>query len=127
MEFHTPSWVPHISVSTPDNQLVGDFVVERKHSLYEWSNDKPAVVCALTGKSYTINDVKNRVSNLSKGLSKRLGWSPNSNSPWNKVVGILSYNTVSASPRTGPRLSSISQGRRDWRSEKSTSTPLITM
>ena len=112
MEFRTPSWVPHLSVPTPDNKLAGDFVVERKHDLYKWSNDTPTVVCALSGKSYTMNDVKDRVTNLSKGLSQRLGWSPNKDSPWNKVVGILSYNTVSASPRTCPLLSSINQGRR---------------
>lgn len=104
MEFHTPSWVPQITVPIPDDKLVGDFVVERKHRLYEWSADKPTIVCALSGRSYTIDDVRNRVSNLSKGLSKRLGWSPNKNSVWNKVVGILSYNTVSINPRTRPLL-----------------------
>lgn len=94
MEFHTPSWVPQVSVLIPDDKLVGDFVVERKHNLFELSDEKPAVVCALSGKSYTIPDIKNRVSNLSKALSKRFGWSPNSDSPWNKVVAILSPNTI---------------------------------
>ena len=125
MEFHTPSWVPQISVPTPDDKLVGDFVVERKHRLYEWSTDKPMIVCALSGKSYTINDVKNRVSNLSKGLSNRLGWSPNQGSVWKKVVGILSYNTVSVSPRTRSLLSSMNQGGREQISKKPASYPLI--
>lgn len=95
MDFHTPSWVPHISIPIPDDKLAGDFVIERNHNLCEWSDDKPTVMCALSGKSYTMNDIKNRVLNLSKCLSKRLGWFPNEDSAWNKVVGILSYNTVS--------------------------------
>lgn len=127
MEFHTPSWVPQVSVLIPDDKLVGDFVVERKHNLFELSDEKPAVVCALSGKSYTIPDIKNRVSNLSKALSKRFGWSPNSDSPWNKVVAILSPNTVSAKLRTYPLLSSIYPGGREQSSEESTSNPLITV
>ena len=124
MEFHTPSWVPQISVPTPDDKLVGDFVVERNHRLYEWSADKPTIICALSGRSYTIDDVKNRVSNLSKGLSKRLGWSPNKDSVWNKVVGIFSYNTVSVSTRTCSLLSSIHQGGGEQNFKKSASWPL---
>ena len=97
MIFNSPSWVPQIS-KLPESKLVGDFITERDHKLYEWSDENPSIICALSGKSYTMKEIKTQVSYLSRSLSKSLGWSPNSGSPWEKVVGIFSYNTVRSQP-----------------------------
>ena len=94
MIFNTPSWTPQLSIPIPESNLVGDFVMERDHKLYRWSDDAPSIVCALSGKSYNMREIRDQVSYLSRGLAKRLAWSPNKGSPRGKVVGILSYNTV---------------------------------
>ncbi|KAL6712841.1 hypothetical protein ACLMJK_009553 [Lecanora helva] len=41
-----------------------------------------------------MSEVKFRVAALAKSLAKSLGWSPDRGSPWDKVVGIFSYNTI---------------------------------
>lgn len=51
--------------------------------------------CGLTGKTYSISQVQQRTDFLSRALGKRMGWSPNQDTPWEKVVGIFSANTVS--------------------------------
>ena len=49
----------------------------------------------LTGKEYSATELRDRVEDLAKGLSKEFGWMPNEGSEWNKVVGVFSLNTVS--------------------------------
>jgi hypothetical protein len=101
MVFKTPAWVPQISTSVPDSVLVGDFVTKRDHNLYDWSDEKPTTICALSGGSYNMREIRDRVSSLSQSLSKDLGWLPNQGSPWDKVVGICSFNTVSSGHHRG--------------------------
>lgn len=73
---------------------MGDFVTKRNHTLYEWSDEKPVVIENFSGTSYNMREIRNRVSALSRSLSKELGWLPNKSSPWEKIVGICSLNTV---------------------------------
>ena len=73
MVFNTPSWVPQISTSVPDSVLVGDFVTNRDHNLCDWSDEKPTTICALSGGSYNMREIRDRVSSLSQSLSKNLG------------------------------------------------------
>lgn len=94
MIFRSPSWVPQIDKGIPDTVLVGDFVTQRNHNLYDWSDDKATLICAISNKTYDMKTIKQRISRLSRSLSKELDWSSNAGSPWNKVIGIFSYNTV---------------------------------
>lgn len=54
--------------------------------------------CGLTGKTYTATEAFDRCDNLSKGLAKITGWEPNVDSPWDKVIAVFSFNTVSIRP-----------------------------
>jgi hypothetical protein len=53
--------------------------------------------CGLTGKTYTVTESHQRSDLVAKALSKIMGWEPNVDLPWDKVVGVFSFNTVSAS------------------------------
>ncbi|KAM3067693.1 hypothetical protein ACMFMG_011433 [Clarireedia jacksonii] len=96
MVFVTPPWVPEIASPSPlpDSTLVGDFISQRNHDLYNWSDEKPTMIDALSGIQYNMREIRDRVTALSKCLGKELGWEPNKGSPWDKVVGIYSYNTI---------------------------------
>ncbi|KAM3065448.1 hypothetical protein ACMFMF_011170 [Clarireedia jacksonii] len=94
MVFVTPPWVPEIASPLPDSTLVGDFISQRNHDLYNWSDEKPTMIDALSGIQYNMREIRDRVTALSKCLGKELGWEPNKGSPWDKVVGIYSYNTI---------------------------------
>lgn len=50
--------------------------------------------CGLSGTEYSALQVRDRVEDLAKGLSKELGWMPNKGTEWDKVIGVFSLNTV---------------------------------
>lgn len=51
--------------------------------------------CGLTGKTYGVTEQHNRTELLARALSKVMGWEPNVDSPWDKVIAVFSVNTVS--------------------------------
>ncbi len=51
--------------------------------------------CGLTGKTYSVSEFFQRTDYLARALGKRMGWSPNEGTPWDKVIGVFSLNTVS--------------------------------
>jgi len=50
--------------------------------------------CGLTGKTYTTAESSKRTDLLAKGLAKVLGWEPNVDLAWDKVIAVFSFNTV---------------------------------
>lgn len=94
MIFTPPAWGPEM-MAIPASCPIHEFLIQRdSRHLYEWSEEKPALVCAVSGQSYTIKAIADRVDALARSLGRELGWSPNTGSPWSKVVGIFSFNTV---------------------------------
>lgn len=91
MIFSSPPWVQPVAQQAPDSIPVGDFVLARKPA----AEDKAPFLDALSGHSYSIETLQSRVDNLARGLAHDLDWSPNTGSPWDKVVAIHSLNTVS--------------------------------
>lgn len=53
--------------------------------------------CGLTGKTYTVRESHQRSDLIAKALSKVMGWEPNADLPWDKVVCVFAFNTVSLS------------------------------
>ena len=51
--------------------------------------------CGLTGKTHTVTEAFNRSDLIAKALSKIMGWEPNADLPWDKVIAVFSFNTVS--------------------------------
>ncbi|KAL4928071.1 uncharacterized protein BDV17DRAFT_298800 [Aspergillus undulatus] len=94
MIFTPPTWGREM-MPIPDSSPIYDFLVQRDNRhLYNWTEGSQTLACAHSGRSYTLNDIQSRVDALSRSLSHELGWSPNEGSPWDKVIGIFSFNTI---------------------------------
>lgn len=94
MVFSPPAWVPEVQ-DPPNTALVGDFALAGRPSRLALGDGKPPLTDGISGRSYSVQDLEDRVDHLARSLSQELGWSPNSGSPWDKVVAILALNTVS--------------------------------
>jgi hypothetical protein len=53
--------------------------------------------CGLTGKTYSVTESFSRSDLVAKALSKIMGWEPNVDTPWDKVVAVFAFNTVRTS------------------------------
>ncbi|PLB49028.1 acetyl-CoA synthetase-like protein [Aspergillus steynii IBT 23096] len=94
MTFQSPSWVPPIPGPIPDSTSVGEFVLTQSGCSTSLAGPNTPFVDGVSGLSYTIEVLRERVENLSRSLAARLNWSPTRGSPWEKVVAIHSVNTV---------------------------------
>ncbi|KAL8871311.1 MAG: hypothetical protein Q9174_002828 [Haloplaca sp. 1 TL-2023] len=94
MVFSSPSWVPPLPFDPPDTIPICDFMLDERYARRPLNESRPPFTCGLTGTEYSANEVKDRVSKLSKGLSKELGWHPNKGTEWDKVAGVFSVNTI---------------------------------
>lgn len=62
---------------------------------YPISKSRNPFTCGITGKTYSTIEAFQRREYLARALSKILGWAPNDGTPWEKVVGVFSFNNVS--------------------------------
>jgi hypothetical protein len=90
MVFGPPSWVPQLSHEIPDSIPVGEFALNGNTV----PAARPPFIDAITGNSYSLQVLRDRVEWLARALAREFRWSPNQGSPWDKVVGIFSMNTV---------------------------------
>jgi hypothetical protein len=51
--------------------------------------------CGLTGKTFSVTESHKRTDYIARALGKIMGWEPNADLPWDKVVAVFSFNTVS--------------------------------
>jgi hypothetical protein len=105
MVFSSPPWVPHTRGEIPDSVAVGEFVLDNNTRLPLQSAGKPPFLDAISGKSYSIETLRARVEWLARALARDLGWSPDKETPWDKVVAIHSLNTVSSQRLSTHRVS----------------------
>jgi hypothetical protein len=91
MVFLPPSWLPDITAQIPPATNVGDFVLAGRRAT---GSTRLPLVCAETGKRYTADEIGEKVEILARALCQDLGWSPNHGSAQEKVVAILSENSV---------------------------------
>jgi hypothetical protein len=97
MPFYAPEWVPKLPFDVPDSISIDRFILDENFDRHPLGYSRPPFTCGLTGKEYSALEVKERVDFLARGLSRELGFLPNQGSEWEKVVGLFSINTVSAS------------------------------
>jgi hypothetical protein len=95
MVFKAPSWVPQM-VDPPDSVSICDFMLTEHYGRYPLGYSRNPFTCGVTGKTYSMLDVKERVDYLARGLAKELGWKPNQGGEWDKVIAVWSPNTVSS-------------------------------
>ncbi|KAK0391756.1 hypothetical protein NLU13_1255 [Sarocladium strictum] len=94
MVFYPPSWVPSPSVDIPDSIPIAEFLRNEKYGRRPIAKSRNPFTCGLTGRTASVSEFFHRCDCLSKALSKRTGWQPNEGTPWDKVVGIFSFNTI---------------------------------
>ncbi|KAL6718823.1 hypothetical protein ACLMJK_003057 [Lecanora helva] len=94
MVFTPPSWVPELPFDPPDSIPISEFMLNEKYGRHSLHHARPPFTCGLSGAEYSALEVRDRVENLAKALSKELGWEPNSGTEWDKVVGVFSVNTI---------------------------------
>lgn len=94
MVFSSPAWVPPLSFDPPDSIPISEFMLNEKYGRHPFANARAPFTCGLTGTEYSALEVRDRVDNLARALSKELGWHPNRGTEWDKVVGVFSVNTV---------------------------------
>ena len=98
MVFTPPDWVPKLPFDPPDSIPVCDFLLDERYGRTPLADSRNPFTCGLTGKTYSMAEVKQRVDYLARGLSKELGWKPNEGGEWDKVIGVFSANAVSNAP-----------------------------
>ncbi|KAL2149836.1 hypothetical protein VTH82DRAFT_7512 [Thermothelomyces myriococcoides] len=94
MVFYPPSWVPKLPFDPPDSVTIGEFMRNEMYGRCPISKSRNPFTCGLTGKTYTVTETHQRSDEIAKALSKIMGWQPNADSPWDKVVGVYSFNTI---------------------------------
>lgn len=94
MPFYSPSWVPRLPFDPPKDVPISDFILQDKYGRYPRPDNRPAFTDGVSGKTYSFQDVKERVDLLARGLLKELGWSVNQGDEWSKTVGVFALNTI---------------------------------
>ncbi|KAJ5619146.1 Acyl-CoA ligase inpC [Penicillium lagena] len=82
----------------PDNIPISEFMLNEQHGRVPHAASKDPYTCGLSGKTYSSNDVVDRVDFIARGLAKEFGWTPNQGSEWDKTVAVFSVNTIDALP-----------------------------
>ncbi|KAK0752619.1 4-coumarate-CoA ligase 2 [Schizothecium vesticola] len=65
-----------------------------KYGRRTFSTSRNPFTCGLTGRTFSYEQFFQRADDLAKSLSRRTGWTPNEETPWDKVLGIFSLNTI---------------------------------
>ena len=96
MPFTPPSWVPELPYDIPDTLSAEDFIFNEHYRSRPLRESKAPFVDGLSGRSYNVHEARQRIDYLSRELSSRLQWHPNTGSPLDKVVAIYTLDSVSA-------------------------------
>lgn len=103
MPFTTPSYIHKLPFNPPDSVPIHEFLFTDgdKYGRYPIADSRPPFTCGITGKSYSVAEVKNRIEWLSAALASELGFEVNGGSEFDKVIGLFSVNTVCISDFLG--------------------------
>ncbi|KAI1350627.1 hypothetical protein F5Y01DRAFT_147180 [Xylaria sp. FL0043] len=94
MVFTPPAWVPQLPFDPPDSIPIHEFIGQEKYGRHPFARSQNPFTCGLTGKTYTHAEFRERQDLLARSLSKRMGWQPNEDTPWDKVIALYSFNTI---------------------------------
>ncbi|KAI0425277.1 hypothetical protein F5Y09DRAFT_109794 [Xylaria sp. FL1042] len=94
MVFTPPAWVPQLPFDPPDSIPIHDFVGNERYGRQPFDRSQNPFTCGLTGKTYTHAEFRERQDLVSRSLSKRMGWQPNEDTPWDKAITLYSFNTI---------------------------------
>lgn len=93
MSFTAPAWVPELP-DIPDNVPLPDFMFDENHGRNAALDSKHPFVCGLSGRSYSVNETRDRIDFIARAIKEEFGWAPGEGTEWEKALGIFSLNTV---------------------------------
>ncbi|KAF2843262.1 phenylacetyl-CoA ligase [Patellaria atrata CBS 101060] len=93
MIFHSPSWVPKLA-NPPSSVTIPEFIFDESTGRAPFAQSRDPFVCGITGKSFSVQEVKERVDLLARGLAPELNWSSNAGTEFEKVVAVFSLNSI---------------------------------
>ncbi|CAI6084219.1 unnamed protein product [Clonostachys chloroleuca] len=99
MVFRPPPWVPPLP-EIPDSITVAEFISNDKYGRHPIKTSRRPFTCGMTGRSYTIEEVNERVNSLAKSLHAILKFDVEGGTEWDRVVAIYSLNTIDYIPAT---------------------------
>lgn len=79
----------------PDDIPISEFMLNEKYGRLPLAASRDPFTCGFSKKSYSSQQVVERVDLLARALAKEFGWDPNKGSEWDKTLGVFSLNTVS--------------------------------
>ncbi|KAJ5908359.1 Acyl-CoA ligase inpC [Penicillium taxi] len=82
----------------PDDVPICEFMLNERYGRVPHHDSKDPYTCGLSGKSYSSQEVVNRVEEIARGLAKEFGWAPNDGTEWDKCVAVFSVNTIDSLP-----------------------------
>ncbi|RYO79927.1 hypothetical protein DL766_007431 [Monosporascus sp. MC13-8B] len=94
MVFTPPSSAPTLPFDPPDAIPIHEFWSNDRYGRMPFEKSRNPFTCGLTGKTYTSAEMALRFELLARALAARLGWHPNHETPWDKVVGVFSLNSI---------------------------------
>ncbi|KAI0012056.1 acetyl-CoA synthetase-like protein [Xylariaceae sp. FL0662B] len=94
MVFTPPAWVPQLPFDPPDSIPIHEFWGDERFGRKPLDKSRNPFTCGLTGKTYTTAQMIERYEWLARSLAKRTGWQVNDETPWDKVVGVHSFNSI---------------------------------
>ncbi|RYP82186.1 hypothetical protein DL769_001736 [Monosporascus sp. CRB-8-3] len=101
MVFTPPAWVPQLPFDPPDSIPLHEFWGNERYGRQPFDKSRNPFTCGLTGKTYTNAEMVERLELLARSLAKHMRWRPNEDTPWDKVVGLYSFNSVREIPAAG--------------------------
>lgn len=83
----------------PDDIPINEFMLNEKYGRAPAAVSRDPFTCGISKKSYSTQELTERVDLLARAIAKEFNWSPNKGSEWDKTIGIFSLNTVSGYSR----------------------------
>ncbi|KAI2617130.1 acetyl-CoA synthetase-like protein [Hypoxylon sp. NC1633] len=94
MVFTPPAWVPQLPFDPPDSIPIHEFWSSERYGRQPLDKSRNPYTCGITGKTFTAAEMTERYQLLARSLAKRLGWRANEETPWDKVIGLFSFNSI---------------------------------
>jgi hypothetical protein len=82
------------NLDPPDSITIAEFVSNALYGRYPIAQARNPFTCGISGKTRTTQEVLQREEYMARAMAKRLGYSLNIGSEWDRVVGLFSLNTV---------------------------------
>ncbi|KAH7025270.1 uncharacterized protein B0I36DRAFT_250793 [Microdochium trichocladiopsis] len=98
MAFVTPAYVPSMPFEVPDDVPVQSFLLkdDSRYGRRPLAQSKPPFTCGVSGLSYSVAEVSERVESLARALSHKLSLQVDTGNELDKVISIFSVNTANS-------------------------------